>query len=194
MPVCVLYSMDFWLFIISPEEKFAGILGREGGGRGREGKGGREKEDREGERKGREGKREKGREERREEGLEGQRERGKGKKERERERGKEGERKDWRDRGREGRQGKEEEKGGGRGGSKEGRRQKETNREVKTSSPITQATSFLATQSTMGGFRQKVLIISCAPSTLYHHCSRATSCVSRLVAKRRELLWCCDVG
>ena len=52
MPVCVLYSMDFWLFMISPEEKLAGILGREGGRserRGREGREGRREEGERGE-------------------------------------------------------------------------------------------------------------------------------------------------
>ena len=41
MPLCVLYSMDFWLFMMSPEEKVAGILEggvqKEGGGRGKGG-------------------------------------------------------------------------------------------------------------------------------------------------------------
>ena len=53
MPVCVLYSMDFWLFMISPEEKLAGILGREGG---------REKERKRGRKGGKKGGREGGRE------------------------------------------------------------------------------------------------------------------------------------
>ena len=44
MPLCVLYSMDFWLFMMSPEEKLAGILEGEGvskgvKGRRREGEG-----------------------------------------------------------------------------------------------------------------------------------------------------------
>ena len=38
MPLCVLYSMDFWLFMMSPEEKLAGILEGEGVSKGVKGR------------------------------------------------------------------------------------------------------------------------------------------------------------
>ena len=54
MPLCVLYSMDFWLFMMSPEEKLAGILEGEGVSKGVKGR------RREGEGEGRRGKRRRG--------------------------------------------------------------------------------------------------------------------------------------